>query len=116
MTLNSIGQHIALGIVVLSCWLGALGMWRMREPMQALHFLSVPATFGMAALSVAVFLSNGPTQAFWKTLFIAAVMLGINSVCAHATARAFRARQLGHWQPRDGDPIEFVHDTREKHP
>ena len=24
------------------CWLGVLGMWRMREPMQALHYLALP--------------------------------------------------------------------------
>ena len=38
----------------------------------------------------------------------------INSVGTHATARAFRARELGHWEPRDGDPIEFVRDAGER--
>jgi hypothetical protein len=41
-------------------------------------------------------------------------VLGINAVVGHATGRAFRARELGHWEPRDGDPIEFVRDTEDR--
>jgi hypothetical protein len=39
------------------------------------------------------------------------VLLGINSVVAHATARAFRQRELGHWEPLDTDPLEFVRES-----
>jgi monovalent cation/proton antiporter MnhG/PhaG subunit len=105
---HSIAIAILLAVVALSCWLGTLGMWRMREPIQALHYLSLPASVGVIALTIAVFLAGGNSQAFWKTLLIAIVLLAINSVGTHATARAFRARELGHWEPRDGDPIEFV--------
>jgi hypothetical protein len=41
------------------------------------------------------------------------MLLAVNSVVTHATARAFRTREIGHWQPRDGDNIEFVRDTKE---
>ena len=106
------GRHIAilvfLTISVLSCWIGVLGMWRMREPMQALHYLGLPAALGSVALIVAVFLQAGRSQVAFKTCAIGAVMLAINSVVAHATARAFRVRELGHWEPRKGDPLEFV--------
>jgi monovalent cation/proton antiporter MnhG/PhaG subunit len=111
MTFHSIAESALLGIVVLSCWLGVLGMWRMREPMQALHYLSLPATFGVVALALALLVAQGPGQDFWKTLLIAVILLAANSVVTHATARAFRARDLGHWEPLDGDPIEFVRDT-----
>jgi multisubunit Na+/H+ antiporter MnhG subunit len=108
MSTHAITIEVLLGIVVLSCWAGALGMLRMRYPVQALHYLTLPAAVGMAALIVAVFLELGFGQASVKTLLIGVVLLGINSVVAHATARAFRARELGHWEPRDGDPFEFV--------
>ena len=111
MTPRAIVEAVLLAIVVLSCWLGALGMWRMREPMQALHYLSLPASIGAVALTVAVFVATGNSQDSWKTLLITIILLAINSVVTHATARAFRARELGHWEPRDGDPIEFVRDT-----
>lgn len=113
MTAHSIAEAALLGVVVLSCWLGVLGMWRMREPMQALHYLSLPASAGAIALTVAVFLSQGGNQAFWKTLLITLVLLAINSVVTHATALAFRARELGHWEPQKGDPFEFVRDFRD---
>ena len=106
------GRHIAilvfLAISVLSCWVGVLGMWRMREPVQALHYLSLPAALGGIALTVAVFLQMGLGQAAFKTCAIMIVLLAINSVVTHATARAFRVRELGHWEPRKGDPLEFV--------
>ena len=102
--------HVLLVCVMIFCWLGVLGMWRMREPMQALHYLSLPACGATVLLTVAVFLETGNTQAGWKTLLICAFLVAINSVVTHATARAFRSRELGHWQPRPGDPVEFVRD------
>jgi multicomponent Na+:H+ antiporter subunit G len=101
-----------LCLVMLFCWLGVIGMWRMREPMQALHYLSFPACAATIFLTVAVFLQTGNGQAGWKTLLICLVLLAFNSVVTHATARAFRARELGHWQPRPGDPMEFVRDKK----
>lgn len=113
MNARAIAEATLLGFIVLSCWLGVLGMWRMREPMQALHYLSLPASAGAIALTVAVFLTQGGNQAFWKTLLITVILLASNSVVTHATARAFRAREVGHWQPRKGDPYEFVRDFRD---
>lgn len=103
---------VLLSMVVLLCWLGALGMWRMKEPIQALHYLSLPATIGATLLTVAVLVSEGAGQAFWKTLLITLILFVTNSVVTHATARAFRARQVGHWEPRDGDPMEIVHEEK----
>lgn len=114
MSAHSIVENGFLTVVVLSCWLGAVGMWRMRSPVQSLHYLSLPATLGAFALAIAVFLADGSNQAFWKTLLIACILFAANSVVAHATARSFRARDLGHWEPLDGDPVEFVRDTEKK--
>lgn len=108
---HPIAESILLVIVVLCCWLGCIGMWRVREPMQALHYLSVPTSLGVAALTLAVFFAQGSSQIFWKTVLISGILFTINSIGTHAAARAFRARELGHWEPRDGDPMEFVRDT-----
>lgn len=114
MTVHSIVENVFLALVVLACWLGAIGMWCMRRPTQALHYLSLPATLGGFGLAIAVFLADGANQAFWKTLLIACILFATNSVVAHATARSFRARDLGHWEPLDGDSFEFVRDTEKK--
>ncbi len=102
--------QVLLVFVMIFCWLGVLGMWRMREPMQALHYLSLPACGATVALTAAVFFQTGNSQAAWKNLLICLILLVINSVVTHATARAFRSRELGHWQPLPGDPVEFVRD------
>ena len=105
-------EVVLLGGVVVFCWLGVIGMWRMKEPMQALHYLSLPATGGSVLLTIAVLISQGVGQTFCKVLLVTGVLFATNSVVTHATARAFRARELGHWEPREGDPAEMVHKEK----
>lgn len=95
-------------VVIATVWIGVVGMLRMRQPVQALHYIAVPASVGMLALTVAVFLQVGFKIVAWKCLLIASVLLGINAVVAHATARAFRVRETGRWQHRKGDGMEIV--------
>jgi multisubunit Na+/H+ antiporter MnhG subunit len=113
VTVHSVIEAVLLSSLVLTCWLGVLGMWRMREPIQALHYLALPAAVGVVFMTIAMFVAEGSTQISWKTLLIAAILFAFNSIVAHATARAFRTRELGHWEPRDGDPLEFTHDIHE---
>ena len=114
MTAHIILTYACLSVTVLACWIGVLGMLRMREPMQSLHYLALPATFGVIALTVAVLSETGLSSTTVKTALIAIVLLGINSVVSHATARAFRTREVGHWEPHDSDPIEFVPKEKAK--
>ena len=103
-----------LVVVVASCWLGVIGMVRMRTPVQALHYLSLPATGGGIALVAVFFVATGNSQTSWKAVMICVILLAINSIVAHATARAFRARELGHWEPRDGESMQWVYPREEK--
>jgi monovalent cation/proton antiporter MnhG/PhaG subunit len=105
---KTITESIFLGLLVLSCWVGVIGMLRMPEPMQALHFLGLPACFGSIMLTVAVFIETGSSNTSWKTLLLTVLLLAANAVVTHAVARAFRTRELGRWEPRPGDPVEFV--------
>lgn len=108
MTTSAILEAALLVLLVAFCWLGVIGMWRMRTPTEALHYLALPATAGGALLVTVIFLATGNSETAWKTVLIWIVMLATNSIVAHATARAFRQRQLGHWEPRDGDPMQWV--------
>ncbi len=45
---------IFLCITAVTCWLGVLGMLRMREPVQALHYMTFPAALGSLTLTIAV--------------------------------------------------------------
>jgi monovalent cation/proton antiporter MnhG/PhaG subunit len=98
-----------LAVTVASCWIGVLGMVRMRNPFQALHYLGVPAIVGIGALTLAIFVQTGWSQASWKSMLILGILIASNSVGTHAAARAFRAREKGHWEPEPGDrDIEFL--------
>ena len=103
-----IATDVLLVITAVLCWLGVLGMWRMRQPIQALQYMSLPAAFASITLTVAVACRTGASQATAKCVAIAVILIAINSVVTHATARAFRVRELGHWEPRPEDGVEFL--------
>ena len=104
-----IAVDVLLGLTAASCWLGALGLIRMPDPYQALHYLGVPAILGVGGVTAAVFVETGWSQASWKCLIILAVMIISNSVGTHAAARAFRQREKGHWEPLPEDTdVEFL--------
>lgn len=98
-----------LAVTAASCWIGVLGMIRMRDAYQSLHYLGIPAIVGIGALTTAIFAQTGWSQASWKSLLILGILVASNSVGTHAAARAFRARQKSHWEPDPKDPeIEFL--------
>jgi multisubunit Na+/H+ antiporter MnhG subunit len=104
-----IALDILLSVVAAACWIGVLGMIRMRDPYQALHYLGLPAVVGMAALTAAVWIETGWSQATWKSGLILIILSTANSVGTHAAARAFRARRKDHWEALPGDAeVEFL--------
>jgi monovalent cation/proton antiporter MnhG/PhaG subunit len=109
VTTHAIAVDALLAITVLSCWLGALGIVRMRDPYQKLHYLALPGIVGIGSLTIAVFVQTGWSQASWKCAIILVILVASNSVGTHAAARAFRAREKEHWEPLPNDPeIEFL--------
>jgi multisubunit Na+/H+ antiporter MnhG subunit len=108
VTPHNLLEAILLAGIVASCWIGVIGMLRMRVPMQALDYLSLPACSGSILLVAAVFVHTGSSSAAWKTVAICLVLLAINSIVIHATARALRSRESGYWKLLPGDGAEFV--------
>lgn len=105
-------QNVLLGAIVVLCWLGCIGMLRMREPVQALNYLSFPGGIAAVLLPLAFLCLSGWSIATLKAAMIALLLLASNSVVTHATARAIRVRALGHWEPRDGDDVEYVQEKQ----
>ena len=112
MTARVMLEDGLLTATVLCVWIGCIGMLRVKEPVQALHYIGVPGATGAGLLTVAVFVHAGFTVLSWKMLLTAAVLFAINSVVAHATARAFRVREKGLWQHRHGDDMETIDQER----
>lgn len=102
----------SLALAVLFCWIGTIGTWRMRHPTQALHYLALPTGIGAILLTVATVLQTGCGSTSAKTIAICAVLIVTNAVGAHATARAIRTRQLGHWEGREQEGVEFIREDR----
>ena len=107
-------EESLLVLLVLSCWLGCIGMLRMRDATQALHYVSLPGSIAAPVLPIAVFCAAGWSIATLKAALIALFLLASNSVVAHATARAIRVRKVGHWQPREGDRLEIIEEGESK--
>lgn len=97
--------YVGAGIALLSAWL----MLRMKDEYQMLHFLSPPATVSAVLIAIAIFLQQGRKPESFKALFVMAVLLGINSVVTHATARAFRIRETREkWQIQEGQEVPVL--------
>ena len=93
--------YAALTLALAASWL----MLRMRDEYQMLHFLSPPASLSAIFITVAIFLQQGRKPESFKALFIVGILLMINSVVTHATARAFRLRKIENWRPREGEEV-----------
>jgi multisubunit Na+/H+ antiporter MnhG subunit len=108
MTPHEFLEATLLAGIVASCWIGVIGMIRMRVPMQALDYLSLPACSGSILLVAAVFVHTGSSSAAWKTVVICLLLLAINPIVTHATARALRSRESGYWKLLPDDGAEFI--------
>ncbi len=86
---------IALGTVIACA--SVLGMLVMRDPYQRLHYLAPASTVSPICYTIALIAESGWHQAAVKALLITVVLLAMNAVLTHATARAFRIKQQGRW-------------------
>ncbi len=94
--------YVAVAVALLSAWL----MLRMRDEYQMMHFLAPPASVSVILLTVAIFLHQGLKPESFKAVFIIVVLLMMNTVVTHATARAFRIRESRpDWKPAPGEEV-----------
>ena len=91
----------AVGCTVFFSW----GMLRMRDAYQQIHFTFPPASFAAPLLGIAIMLQQGAKPETFKALFIVLVLLTMNSIMSHATARAFRVRAMAEWSPAAGQEV-----------
>lgn len=97
--------YTAAAVALVSAWL----MLRMKDEYQMMHFMSPPASVSVILITVAVFLQQGRKPESFKSLFIVAVLMMMNTVVTHATARAFRIRKTRqNWQPGTGQEVPVL--------
>lgn len=111
MSAANIAVEVLLGITVAVAWLSCVGMLVMDDVLDALHYLAPVTTVASFALLAAVVVAEGAGQAVMKTILICIVLLLINAVLSHATARAYRIREKGDWKPETGESIDGIKDV-----
>ncbi len=111
MTVGTRAVEVLLAITVISAWICCLGMVIVSDFYERLHYMASVSTVSMFALLAAVVIEDGWGQATIKTILVALVVFVMNAVLTHATARAARVRQLGHWT---ADPDEHVQGTEKR--
>jgi multisubunit Na+/H+ antiporter MnhG subunit len=103
MKLIAIDALVAAAVIV--AVLSVLGMLRMRNPYQAMHYISPPAALTPLFLTIAIFLQDGLKPESFKALITTFVLIGMNTVVTHAAARAFRIAETKNWRPDPGEEV-----------
>lgn len=98
----------SVAVSVFSC----LALVFVRDVFNRLHYLAPVTSVSMTLLLAAVIVKYGWGQASLKTFLVWFVLLLINAVLTHATARAARVRELGHWRPYPSEHIPGAGDKR----
>jgi multicomponent Na+:H+ antiporter subunit G len=91
----------SLAVTVFSC----VALLLVKGFFNRLHYLAPVTSVSITLLLAAVVIERGWGQAAIKVSLVWFVLLLINAVLTHATARAARVRELGHWTP---DPEEKI--------
>ncbi|MGB8987932.1 MAG: monovalent cation/H(+) antiporter subunit G [Candidatus Sulfotelmatobacter sp.] len=105
--MKTIAIEVLLGAGVLVTLLSVLGMMRVRDPYQRMHYIAPPASLSAALITLAIFLQRGFKPESFKALFATVVLIGMNSVVTHAAARAFRIAEVEDWHPENEEvPIK----------
>ncbi len=105
MSASTVAVEVLLAIAVVVALLCCLGMLLMKDLFERLHYMASVTTVSAFCILVAVVIEEGWGQATIKTILVFVVLLLMNAVLTHATARAARVRTLGHWTPDPGEHI-----------
>jgi multicomponent Na+:H+ antiporter subunit G len=91
---------ILLAIGVAAQLTGVVGVLAARNVYDRLHFTGPASIFGPLALALAIVLDEGPvSQAGLKSMLVALLVLSLNPILVHASARAAFVRERGRITP-----------------
>jgi monovalent cation/proton antiporter MnhG/PhaG subunit len=105
MNATTIAIEVLLAIAVLVALLCCLGILLMKDFYERLHYMAPVTAVSAFCILLAVVIQEGWGQATIKAILVFLVLLFMNAVLTHATARAARLRTFGHWTP---DPNEDI--------
>jgi len=89
---------VLLGIAVAAVLLTACGLVLSRNVYQRLHYLAPASTIGVVCVAAAILIREGFSQSSVKAVITASILFIMNPILTHATARAARVQERGHWE------------------
>ncbi len=97
MTEAQIAIDVLLAVGSVTTVLSAIAVPTRKDFYERLHYLSPPATVGIGCFVAAIAIDKHFSQITIKACVIFVVLLFMNAILTHATARAARIRQFGRW-------------------
>lgn len=97
---------ILLAIGMASFLVTAVGLLLIHDLYERIHYLSPGGIVGVLAIVAAIVVHESLSQAGVKAILIGVALFWMNPVLSHATARAARVRELGHWTPDEKENIQ----------
>lgn len=107
MNIANIAVEALLAIAVGVALISTLALMLMRDFFDKLHYMAVVATISSFCVLIAVVIKEGAGQAAIKMSLIVVVLLIMNAVLTHATARAARVRTYDTWSADPDTPVPF---------
>ena len=99
------GILLAIGVIVqLLCSIGVIAM---DDVFDRMHFLSPASVIGPAAIAAAIVVKETVSLASVKAVIVAVLLALTSPILTHATARAGRVRQFGHWRATAGEKVDI---------
>ena len=94
---------VLLYVAVATAIFSAIGLLVMKGLNENLHYLGPLSTLSVFLIAAAIAVEEGWSVATTKAILCAVALALMNPVLTHATARAARIRQFGHWvvQPKE---------------
>ena len=105
-----VGVLLAIGVVGFA--FTSIGILVCRDVFDQIHYLAPGSLVGSVAISAAVLLHGGFSQAGSKSVLIAILLLLSNPVLSHATARAARIRRKQQLPARSEEHIQVADEQR----
>jgi multicomponent Na+:H+ antiporter subunit G len=110
--MSEIVVAVLLTVGVLGFAFTSIGVLVSRDVFDQIHYLAPGSLVGSAAISTAVLLHGGFSQAGAKAILIAILLLCSNPVLSHATARAARIRRKQQIAPGNDEHIGFAKNQK----
>ena len=83
-----------------------VGLVRMRDAFDRLHYLGPASTLSPVMVATAMLVEEGLGQPTVKTTLVALLLVASSPVLSHATGRAARVRQFDHWSALEHEVVE----------